>query len=142
MGARSRALAFSLLAAVSRCALADVLPGVWDIATTVSVSGQSGSIGPLHQTQCLNATQAGNPAALFGPMSGAGAGCTLSDKRDDGRSLSFLLTCVGPFAADGSGTVSYGPDQVDGDLQLRSSIAGQEFDTHSHVEAHRIGPCQ
>jgi hypothetical protein len=142
MAARPRALAFALLAAASRCAFADVLPGEWDIVTTVSVSGQSGSIGPMHQTQCLDAAQAANPAGLFGPQASAGAGCTLSDKRDDGSSLSFRLSCIGPFAADGSGAVSYGPDHMDGELRLRGSIAGQQFETRSHVAAHRIGPCQ
>jgi Protein of unknown function (DUF3617) len=133
-------LALSL--ALPPAARADVLPGEWDIATTVAVSGQAGSIGPMHQTECLDASRAGDPSALLGPMSAMGAGCSLSDKRDDGSSLSFRLTCIGPFAADGSGTVSYGPDHADGDLELRSSIAGQEFDTRSHVAAHRIGPCK
>lgn len=144
MAARARALAFAfaLLAAASRCAWADVLPGEWDIATTVAVVGQPGTIGPMHQTQCLDAAQAANPAGLFGPQAGAGAGCTLSDKRDDGSSLSFRLSCIGPFAADGSGAVSYGPDHMDGELRLRGSIAGQQFESHSHVAAHRIGPCQ
>ncbi|HUJ86736.1 MAG TPA: DUF3617 family protein [Burkholderiales bacterium] len=142
MAAASRAALLALLAALPFAARADVLPGEWDIATTVSVSGQAGSVGPLHQTRCLDATQAANPGALFGPLAGAGAGCSLSDKRDNGSSLSFHLTCIGPFAADGSGTVSYGPDRMDGELQLRSSIAGQQFDTRSHVAAHRIGPCQ
>jgi Protein of unknown function (DUF3617) len=137
-----RALALALLAALPLAARADVLAGNWDIATTVSVLGQPGSIGPMHQTQCLDPAQAANPAALFGPLAGAGAGCSLSDKRDDGRSLTFRLTCIGPFTADGSGTISYGPDHVDGDLQLKSSIAGQEFDTRSHVAAHRTGPCR
>jgi Protein of unknown function (DUF3617) len=140
MAAVSRALPLALLALSLRTACADVLAGEWDIATTVSVSGQAGSIGPLHQTQCLGATQAANPEALFGPLSGAG--CLLSHKRDDGSRLSFRLTCNAPFTAEGSGTVSYGPDHVEGDLELRSSIAGQEFDTRSHVAAHRIGPCQ
>jgi hypothetical protein len=142
MAAGSRAFVFALLAVLSRAARADVLPGEWDIATTVAVAGQSASVGPLHQTQCLGAAQAASPAALFGPLSGTAAGCSLSDKRDDGSSLTFRLTCIGPFAADGSGTVSYGPDRMDGDLDLRSRIAGQEFDTRSHVAAHRIGPCQ
>ncbi len=142
MGARPRAFAFALLALMSRNGLADVRPGEWDIATTVSVSGQSASVGPLHQTQCLGAAQAGNPASLFGPLSGLGAGCTLSDRRDDGSRLSFHFTCIGPFAADGSGKVSYGPDRVDGELEMRSTIVGQQFDTRSHVAARRIGPCQ
>jgi Protein of unknown function (DUF3617) len=142
MNARAHAFAFALLATLARAALADVLPGEWDISTTVAVSGQAGSIGPLHQTQCLGPAQAADPAALFGPLSGAAAGCALTDKRDYGSSLSFRLTCIGPFAADGSGSVSYGPDRMEGDLELRSTIAGQQFDTRSHVSAHRIGPCQ
>jgi hypothetical protein len=140
MATRLGAFAFALLAMLSGAARADVQSGEWDIATTVTVAGQAGSIGPLHQTQCLGAAQAANPEALFGPLSGAG--CLLSHKRDDGSRLSFRLTCNAPFAAQGSGTVSYGPDRVEGDLELRSSIAGQEFDTRSHVAAHRIGPCQ
>jgi Protein of unknown function (DUF3617) len=142
MGGGRRALALALLAALPLAARADILPGEWDIATTVSLLGQPGSIGPMHQTQCLDAAQAANPAALFGPLSGAAAGCSLSDKRDNGASLTFRLTCTGAFAADGSGTVSYGPDRMDGDLQLHSSIAGQQFDTRSHVAAHRTGPCK
>ena len=144
MAARPRALtfAFALLAAASRCAWADVLPGEWDIATTVSVSGQPGSVGPLHQTQCLDAAQAGSPAATFGSLASLGAGCALSDKRDDGSSLSFHVTCSGPIAAEGSGAVSYGPDRMEGELDMRSIIAGQQVATRSHVAARRIGPCQ
>ena len=142
MAARARALAFALLAAASRCACADVLPREWDIATTVAVLGQSGSVGPVHQTQCLGAAQAGGPAATLGSLASRGAGCALSDKRGDGSSLSFHVTCSGPIAADGAGTVTYGPDHMEGELEMRSTIAGQQVTTQSHIAARRIGPCQ
>ena len=139
---RALAFAFALLTAASRCAWADVLPGEWDIATTVAVVGQPGSVGPVHQTQCLGAAQADSPAATFGSLASLGAGCALSDKRDDGSSLSFHVTCSGPIATDGSGAVTYGPDHMEGDLQMQNTIAGQQVTTQSHVAARRIGPCQ
>lgn len=129
----------AMLAAVSAAARADVEPGSWELSVTTLMDGMPGQIGPLVQTRCLTPADARDPARVLGPA-GTG-GCEFSNRRDDGNVFSFDLRCGGQVPMRGSGSVRYGAQFMDGELELAGDASGQKFVTRSRVSGRRVGPC-
>ena len=128
-----------MLAAIPGAARADVEPGSWELSVTTSVDGMPGQIGPIVQARCLTPEDARDPGRGLGP---AGAsGCDFSNRRDDGNVFSFDLRCAGQVPMRGSGSVRYGAQFMEGDLELAGDAPGQKFATRSHVSGRRVGPC-
>ena len=129
------ALALAIAAGAAR---ADVMPGEWQISTTIAVGGQAAALGPFSQSQCVTAGEAGNPSSLVGA---AAAGCSFSDQRDDGSTMTFRLSCNGLMPATGEGSVHYGPRHFDGELMLHAKVGSEAVDTHAVIRAQRTGDC-
>ena len=123
----------AMLAALPTTARADVEPGNWELSVTTTVDGMPGQIGPIVQTRCLTPEEARDPARVLG--------CDFSNRRDDGNVFSFDLRCGGQVPMRGSGSVRYGAQFMEGELELAGDASGQKFATRSRVSGRRVGPC-
>jgi len=133
-----RRLAILLLAAFPLAPGADIQAGNWELSVTSQMPGMPQPIGPITQTKCISEADARDPSRLVSPSSG---GCEFSNKRDDGATMSFDITCSGQVPMRGSGTVRYGAQTFDADLNLSAEMQGQKIVTSSKVTGRRLGGC-
>lgn len=131
--------ATALLSAMIPVAQADLSGGQWQLTTLITVSGIPGELGPFQQTQCLTAVAAKDPNQLFG--SAGGTDCAFADERDDGRHFSFTLSCSGATRVNGAGSLRYGSDALEGQMEIHSDLGGQMLTVQTRISSRRIGPC-
>ena len=123
-----------LMLFVAPPALADLSAG--ECQLTVVMKTAAGESPPISDTRCL---RQGEAEKLFGSNV---SGCTFSNKRDDGSTFSFDVACSGQVQVNGSGSVSYTSQTLDGELALRAEMGGQAIATSSRVSGRRTGPCK
>lgn len=141
MKAAGLAMLCALMAAASP-ARADIGAGNWEMEITTSISGLPGggtqATGPVKQTQCLRAEDARDPARLFGNPAG---GCDFTNRRDDGSTFRFDISCSGQAPLSGNGEVRYARDTLEGEVAVRVGAGSQAIETRSRIRARRVGPC-
>ncbi len=83
---------------------------------------------------------------MFGTLPGAGT-CRFSNRNDTGSRYSFTVSCGGVIPMSGSGSVSYGPQSMNGELVLGAALPSvedgktQTVNTRSELSGRRIGNC-
>ena len=120
-------------------ARADIGEGSWETEVTTTMPGMPAGATTVRQTQCLRAEDGRDPAKLFGSP---GAGCEFTDRRDDGSTYRFTISCTGAASVSGSGEMRYSRDTLDGEIVLRMSQGGQSVETRTSMRARRVGPCR
>src|SRR6185295_15800434 len=122
---------------------ADIEPGMWEFTATVQAEGL-GSFqpkpGPIVNQRCITQEQAANPEKAP-TEAGAKGQCTFSNQRNTGIQFNFDVRCTAPFPVQGSGTMRYTAEAMEGDLDLAGDMQGMKFKTRSHINARRLGPC-
>ena len=121
-----------LLLVAALPARADIEPGSWEISASGEVQGVKEPVNVV-QTRCLSAEDARNPGRIFG----SGPGCEFTNRRDSGGVFTFDVSCSSQPPVQGSGSVRYGRDSMDGELELKS----EHFSARSRIAARRIGGC-
>ena len=115
-------------------AWADIDPGNWEITATTELPGVREPTS-FKQTRCLTADDARDPSRLFG--SSPGAGCQFVNRNDTGSVFTFEVACDLPQPVRGSGSVRYGRDSLDGELEIKID----NFATRSRISGRRLGGC-
>lgn len=115
-------------------AWADIDPGNWEIAASTELQGIKEPM-TMTQTRCLSPEDARDPGRLFGGS--PGAGCQFTNRNDTGSVFTFEIACEGPQPLRGSGSVRYGRDAMEGELELKSD----NFLARSRIKGRRIGGC-
>ena len=136
-------LAAPVLAALCNPAQAeDIRPGLWKIAMESGVAATPDwKPQPFETTQCLNESDAKNPAQLLlGMGSGGVTGCDFPGKRYAGNSLSFEVVCAGALGIKGRGQVTYTATTLDGVLDVNLGEA-DKIDMHNTIHASYLGGC-
>jgi hypothetical protein len=128
-------IAVSTLAAFP--ARADLGEGSWELEITTMMPGAPAA--PVKQVQCLSAADAKDPANLIGSP---GAGCAFGNRRDDGATFSFDVTCNAGAPLSGSGTLRYARESLDGEIVVRMKQGEQQMEVRSILKAKRLGPCR
>ena len=122
---------------------AEMSPGLWEITLESRVAGQPGfAPEPFRLRQCLSAADARDPSALLGSMANPGAsGCTYTNKAYSGNNFRFSMQCVGTFAIQSQGEVSFTADTMSGNITAVANVGGEKTELSNKVSAHRLGGC-
>ena len=123
-----------LLYAFVSAAWADIDPGNWELTATTELQGIK-ELTSFTQTRCLTAEDARDPSRLFG--SAPGASCQFVNRNDTGSVFTFEIVCDAGQPIRGAGTVRYGRDSVNGELELKA----QGFAARSRISGRRSGGC-
>jgi hypothetical protein len=123
-----------LLLFFASAAWADIDPGNWEITATTELPGAQ-QPASFKQTRCLTPADASDPSRLFGSV--PGAGCQFLNRNDNGSVFTFEIACDLPQPIRGLGSVRYGRDSLDGELELRI----ETFATRSRIRGRRLGAC-
>lgn len=115
-------------------AWADIDPGNWELTATTEMQGIK-EPATFKQTRCLTPEDARDPSRLFGPS--PGATCQFVNRQDTGSVLTFEIECNAGQPIRGTGSVRYGRDTVEGELELRT----EGFSARSRISGRRIGGC-
>ena len=122
---------------------AEIEPGIWEFTVNVRAHGLGAfqpKPGPMVSQRCITREQAENPAKLLADA-GARGECQFSNQRKTGIQFSFDVRCTAPLPMQGSGTVRYAREAMEGDLDLTGEMQGMRFQTRSHLNGRRLGPC-
>ena len=117
---------------------ADIGEGKWEMEITTSMPGTPAGAATAKQAQCLRGEDARDPAKLFGSP---GAGCEFTDRRDDGSTYRFRISCSGAASLSGSGEMRYSRDALEGEIVLRLNDGTKNIETRTAIRARRTGPC-
>jgi len=132
-----------LLLCTPALAAGDLEPGMWEFTVNVQAEGLGGLApkpGPIVNQRCITPEQAANPEKAL-TEAGAKGQCTFSNQRNTGIQFNFDVACSAPFPVQGSGTMRYTPEAMEGDLDLAGDMQGMKFNTRNHINARRLGPC-
>ena len=124
-------------------AAGDIEPGMWEFTVNVQAEGLGAMApkpGPIVNQRCITPEQAANPEKAL-TEAGAKGQCTFSNQRNTGIQFNFDVACTAPFPVQGSGTMRYTAEAMEGDLDLAGDMQGMKFKTRSHINARRLGPC-
>lgn len=113
---------------------ADIEPGNWEISASTTVQGIKEPVSMV-QTRCLTTEEARDPSRLFG--SSSGAKCQFTNRNDTGSVFTFEISCNAQPPLRGSGSVRYGRDALEGELELKT----EQFVTRSRITGRRLGGC-
>jgi len=138
-----RTLIFLMVLSTPVLAAGDIEPGMWEYTVNVQAEGLGGLApkpGPIVNQRCITPEQAKNPEKAL-TEAGVKGQCTFSNQRNTGIQFNFDVACTAPFPVQGSGTMRYTAEAMEGDLDLAGDMQGMKFKTRSHINARRLGPC-
>jgi hypothetical protein len=115
-------------------------PGLWNLTVTTTPDGGGKPIGPFYRSQCLSQEDIRDPEQLFAE-SGMDD-CTFNGKKQQGSRYDFTLQCGGSLPMSGQGTVNYGAESFEGELNLVTEIQGLDLATTTIASGQRVGECQ
>ena len=122
---------------------ANIEPGMWEFTVNIEAQGLGAlqpKPGPMVNQRCITREQAENPEKLLADAAARGE-CQFSNQRKTGIQFSFDVRCAAPLPMQGSGTMRYTPEVMEGDLDLAGEMRGMRFKTRSHLNGRRLGPC-
>ncbi len=115
-------------------ARADIEAGNWEISSSTTVQGIKEPTS-LVQTRCITPEEARDPSRLFGAS--PGARCRFLHRNDTGSVFTFEISCDAQPPLRGVGSVRYGRETLDGELELTA----EHFSARSRITARRLGGC-
>jgi hypothetical protein len=126
-----------ILLSSNALAASDVLEGQWEISLAMRVEGQD--YGPYTRQQCINKTDAQDPAKLFAE---SGGGCEYTNKRYFGNQFTFNVRCNAEIPLTGTGQVEFSAERVKGSMNLVAQMpGGPSVETASEIVGKRLGKC-
>jgi len=137
-----RAAPIVLAAALALCAAgaraAGMMPGRWEISSTVTSPAMPG-VRPATRTQCFGAQQNWDPASMLEPgRDHPDCEVTVTSARPE--DFSWTMQCP-QSGKRGSGKMRYGSTSMQGQMRTESAVGGQRFDITQKISARRLGPC-
>ena len=118
---------------------AEPKPGLWNLTVTTTPDGGGQPLGPFYRSQCLSQEDIRDPEQLFAE-SGMDD-CTFKGKKQQGSRYDFTLQCGGALPMSGQGTVNYGAESLEGELNLVTEIQGLDIATTTIASGQRVGEC-
>jgi uncharacterized protein DUF3617 len=114
----------------------DMNPGKWEITTETEMVGMSGmTVPPVTHVQCLK------KGDLVPQSKEASQECQVTDVKQKGDTISWKIICSGQNGQmDGTGTVSYRGDSMEGTMDMVIKGAGMRI--KNKIRGRRIGDCE
>jgi hypothetical protein len=144
----SRLIPFALALApsVKSLAQADIQPGEWELTVEINAPGEAGIRMQQPIRQCLSQADARDPSRLLTGAANPTAGnCSFSDKRESSGHLEFSVSCQGPLAVTGRGSIDFTPTTLQGSLilDLNAGASGVQLPTGitNRISGRRVGNC-
>ncbi len=109
--------------------------GKWQTTMEMEMEGMPMKMPPVTTTHCITKEQADNAENAI-PKSEKQTGCTFSDVKVDGNTISWKMTCE-KQGMTGTGTVTYSGDSYVGKMDMKM----QDHAMHMKYSGKRIGDC-
>ena len=112
-----------------------VKSGKWQTTIEMEMPGMPVKMPPMTHTQCITKEQAEDAANAI-PKNDKQTGCTFSDVKVDGGTISWKMVCE-KSQMTGTGKVTYSGDNYTGQMDMK--VAEREM--HMKYTGKRIGDC-
>jgi hypothetical protein len=133
----------SFLALIGFPAMADSAfqPGLWEIASSMEISGMPMPGRPFMQTKCYTPADVRSDSSIIPAV--YDQECRMTDYKRSGNKLNWNVQCTGANAGSGSGEIVLNGQSYEGAVKLHAQDARLgPVDMVYHVKAHRIGACE
>jgi hypothetical protein len=139
-------LAFALALNTNSFAQGDIQPGMWELSVEINAPGETGFKMQQPIRQCLSLADAKDPSRILNGAANPSAGnCSFPDKRESSGHMDFSVSCQGPLAITGRGSIDYTPTTLQGSLTLEfnASALGVQLPSgiDNRISGHRVGDC-
>lgn len=92
-------------------------PGRWQTTVQMEMTGMPGKMPARTVVTCVTKEQAEKPENLIPKAGDKRGGCTYTDVKVDGSSISWKMTCDNGMAGDGK--ITYSGDSYDGSMHMK-----------------------
>jgi len=116
-------------------AASPVKSGKWQTTIEMDMPGMPMKMPPMSHTTCITKEQAEDATNAI-PKNDKQSGCTFSDVKVDGSTISWKMTCE-KQQMTGTGTVTYAGDSYTGKMDMK--VADREM--HMKYSGKRLGDC-
>ena len=116
--------------------------GLWEVTTTMDISGAPGGARPPQTMQhCVTPQEAKDPANIGRNMDKSGQ-CQMVDHKVSGNTATWKLVCKGEGAMSGTGTATYGGTTYTMTSTTTMMQGGQTMTMKVNQSGKHIGPCK
>ena len=109
--------------------------GKWQTTIEMEMEGMPMKMPPVTSTHCITKEQADDAENAI-PKSQKDSGCTFSDVKVDGGTVSWKMTCE-KQGMTGAGTVTYAGETYTGKMDMKV----QDREMHMKYSGKRLGDC-
>lgn len=128
------------LAPYSFAEAAGMQPGLWEITTTMEMTGMPMKMPAQTVRHCYTQKeldQGKNSVPLSDDKN-----CQVKDYKSKGNSASWTVVCTGKDAMTGTGTMTFTPTSYTGKMRAKVKDGGETMDMTYSYAAKRIGNCK
>lgn len=120
----------------------NIKDGLWEVTTTMDMSGAPGGARPPQTMQhCVTPQDVKDPAGMSRGMDKSGQ-CQVTDHKVSGNTASWKLTCKGEGAMSGTGTATYGGTTYSMTSKTTMTHGGQTMTMTVNQTGKYLGPCK
>lgn len=109
--------------------------GKWQTTVEMEMAGMPMKMPPMTHTHCITKEQAEDAANAI-PKSQKDTGCTFSDVKVDGSTVSWKMSCE-KQGMTGTGTATYAGDSYTGKMDMKMA----EHEMHMKYAGKYLGAC-
>ena len=133
-------LIISLLAPISAFA-ADMQPGLWEITTSMEMTGVNMKMPGQTIQHCYTPTDVADAKNLV-PKDPRNDRCRITDIKRTGDTVAWKMACSAPHAMSGNGTITYSSNSYSGSTQMSmAGESGMSVNMTQKYSGKRIGDC-
>ena len=118
-------------------ALAEMRPGLWEATMTMEMPGMPMAMPPITRSNCVKAEDLGKT-----PPIPADSNCKFGEYKNDANGASWTMSCTGPNAMSGSGSIKYSGDTYSGAMTMQMTRpGGPPMNVKQTMTGKRLGDC-
>ena len=120
---------------------AGMQPGLWEITSSTEMSSMNVKMPSQTFQHCYTPADVADAKNIV-PKDPKSNQCRAADIKKSGDTVSWKMTCNGPHAMTGSGTITYGDDSYSGVMRMNMAGAGgMAMDMTQKYSGKRLGDC-
>ncbi|HUO44688.1 MAG TPA: DUF3617 family protein [Burkholderiales bacterium] len=137
----SAILATALIACPVAASAAGMQPGLWEITTSMEMSGVGMQLPATTIKHCYKPSDVADAKNIV-PGDPQDKQCRVSDVSESGNTVSWKMSCSGRQKMNGNGTITYGSNSYSGVTQMSVvDGSGMAMNMTQKYNGKRLGDC-
>jgi hypothetical protein len=134
-------LLIALIAGPAAALAAGMQPGLWEITSSMEVSGMNMKMPSYTFQHCYTPSEVSDAKKIV-PRDPQQNKCQVTDVKQSGDTVSWKMICTGEHAMTGNGAITFGSNSYSGTTQLSmASEGGMTMNMLQKYSGKRLGDC-